>query len=445
MRKKFVLFTLLIVSIQSLYSQENEDNVLLDGWKFNGYFQIIPYLDGKDFDHESFMIGYTSMKTRLVVQKDVGEHVTFKVGLQDSRILGEGNAYVSKMPPLFINEGYVQFNNIMNIPLFVKAGRFAMEYGDGRFISHSKWNYTERAFDGFMVGYHGANSKIDLFGAKEFSDVRTHVFGASPSLYASLPDTYEDRDLLGAYFQQKLSSNHEMHLFSYMESDGKEIYLGSRSEGYANILERYTVGTYINSKFNKLKFTLDFAYQFGNQVGIINTGSEIFYSKLDISAYLLALKLDYSFDPIVLTLGADMHSGTSLNDTSTNSTFDNIMAAKHKFMGYMDYFVGARALRGPGVNDFYISAKYKEKESDWIFTLFVHYFMANKAIQSNLIPDTEYAVYGAEIDFVVRYDVSKGIFVEWGNGLFVPDDAMLYLYGSPDVGAMSYLRATVNL
>jgi hypothetical protein len=189
-------------------------------------------------------------------------------------------------------------------------------------------------------------------------------------------------------------------------------------------------------KYGDLGTSIEGAYQFGDNGG------------KDIAAYTAAVDVSYNFNPLKLSVGFDMLSGTAYDETEKYNTYSNKLAAKHKFMGNMDYFASMAPYKNAGVNDFYLALAYGGAKSDWVFTVAAHMFTTNAKTVSDK------SDYGQEIDLNIKYNVTKGVFFEWGSGFFMQGEYMkdvyAYLDGTEvkyreDLGAMMYFRTVVKL
>ncbi len=419
------IFILVLIGLFT-FSAKAQDNLSLDGWKVNGTSQIIPYFDGRDFNNDTYAPGHTSMKTILGVTKSFGEKVDFRVAVQDWRVFGNNKSVTYDENALHLMEGWVRFNDIFGMPVSLKAGRFQMSYGSERFIGKSFWNYQERKFDGFVFNYTGDNMFIDFFLTNHSSEITSQTFSKIPN--TSYIEPYSNYNIYGLWYNNTAFDGQTFDIFAYLDENAATV-------GGEPALNRYTIGFDYYGKFGIIKPNVEFGYQLGK------AGDK------DILAYLASVSADVDLDPLGVKFGLDMHSGSEDGNAEEINTYDNYLAGKHKFFGLMDYFVTARGsgYAGIGVNDIYGGVSYKSGK--YKYSLMAHYFMAN-AENENIIYDGEEAgtAFGTEFDLILRYTINKGIFVEAGQGLFLPGDLMKAVYnGNEDMAFLSYLRAVVKL
>lgn len=421
----FVLFVFVVTTTFA-------ENLLTDNWKIKGHAYLVPYLDGRDFLNETHPIAFTAMKLRVGIEKQVG-NFSFYMALQNSKIWGEQANAVSKNAPIFLLEGYMKYDSILNIPLSLTAGRQQIEYNDGRFLGLSPWSYIERAHDGFKLSYKKNNMFFDVFAAKHTEQNVEPTLNATPKAYPYPEAAYEGYDILGFWYANKLGDAkssmgaHNFDIFTFWELDAK------KTDSINRNLQRFTSGFAYQWNVNNFTVKAQMGFQSGKK------GAK------DVAAYLVdfyaAYKLGENWN---FKLGTELFSGTAPADAAKNvNTFDDYLGRKHAFLGYMDYFTSARSsYAGLGVNDFYLSADYKIN-SKWGLNLTPHYFMANKESASGKND------YGIEFDLGVKYTMQKGIWVEWFNGIFLPGELMKELYfvapkERGDPGFVSYLRFSAN-
>jgi hypothetical protein len=221
-------------------------------------------------------------------------------------------------------------------------------------------------------------------------------------------------------------------------------------------MQRLTSGGVINFKLDNFSTLIEGAYQGGTLTkGKKNKGETIVnYTDYDISAYTVAVKIQYDIDELSLSLNGEIVSGTEGGDTAKNNNkigvFDNTYSTKHMLYGYMDYFSTIEtSTRNLGLHDYFFRSSYKPKESPWYAQLDIHYFT------SDIKSATELTDYGTEIDYVLRYNIYNNNIIEGGGGFFLPGKLMKEIWtvnsGKPnekkreDVAFWAYLMLRINL
>lgn len=413
--KKF-FFVIIAIMLTLSVSKAQEGNILTDGWKISGMAHLISQMDGKDFSNKTHPYYTTTSKIRLGVEKHIGESAVFRVDFQDSRLMGTG--FFADQNNVDILQGFVELKNVFNLPLSLQAGRFQMQYGTERIIGRSLWHYQERTFDGVRLKYSTEKFKFDWFQIAHTNST-PYMLKVMPSNYPYPADDWDGYAMYGFWSTINAAPSHGFDLFGFVEDNG------------AADMTRFTTGANYNGKFGKLKAVGEFAYQFGTQ----QKPSGETDAEQDIAAYLASLKLIYNEDPWKFHAGADILSGTD-PDGSDFGTYVNYPASKHKFLGLMDYFlVTTKGTGNLGVNDYYAGITLGEmvigkpitgEKGNLETFLTFHYFMSNQESPSG---DSD---FGQEIDFVLKYTITKGLFVQFGGGVFLPGEVMKKMYTAPD-------------
>ncbi len=408
-------------------SARGNDNLLTDNWKFMGYAQIVPYLDGRDFSKKTYPLTHTAMKTRFGVNKKVSNIFEFNFHVQDSRIWGQESGLTSNSKNIDMIIGYLQFNDLLDLPVDIQFGRFQLIYGNSRFLGNSPWNYYERAYDGIRCMVNTEDIDCDVFYANTGNEIVKPV-KALPDTYKYPSTEYLDRSMLGFWATLKQIKDQKFHLFLYRELNP------AKTNNVDFDLDRSTIGINWFGKFGNISPNIEFAYQFG---GI---------SDINISAYIFSIYTDHKMGDWQFTAGTDWLSGTPHDADNEFGTYQLDLGAKHKFFGLMDYFQSpSEATKERGVNDIYLGATFGRQDTKWNYYLFAHLLMANQKY-----PDGN-NIFGEEIDLRIRYFPVEGVFIEFTNGVFLPGNIMKDFYRTEsgemrsDPGFISYLRFVANI
>jgi hypothetical protein len=404
------------------------------------------------------------MRTRIGVEKAILNDLSIFVQFQDSRIWGQERSTAASISNVDIHQAYAYIKNIFNAPVYAQAGRIEVSYATQRFIGASGWSYISRAFDGLRIGYKSEPFWIDVFGFDISSsqgflnsyENNTHPY----PLFADSSFCFT-----GFWSNLKFAEGNALDLFTYYEADLRkgEFDRGAKDttfSGKRNIeLNRITSGLNYNLKFGDFSLLLEAAYQFGNYTKASKLNKKdtvVSYSKVDLSAYTAAVRLQFDFDPCSVSLNTEVMSGTKNADTlkTNNNTYDNSYATKHSLFGYMDYFSNMeKSTLNLGLYDFYLRYLYQQKESPFNAEFAAHYFMvANPAWCK--IEQKEVSDLGPEFDLVLRYIMAKNATLEWGCSAFLPGKAMKIIYDTytgdtiftrEDLSFWSYLMLRVSI
>jgi hypothetical protein len=465
--KPILLFCSLLIALKTFaFAQNIEDEKKKDSWIISGQIQIRPELDGRDFSNKTYPPLFTSMRTRLALEKLILNDLTLFVQVQDSRMWGQEKGTTNSLSNVDLHQAWAKINNIFGQLLSVQVGRFEMSYGTQRFIGSNQWNYISRSFDGLRLGYKTDPFWIDIFNCTIINNTN-YINGMLPnqSQYPAIADTAFN--YLGFWSNLKVMSGQNIDLFSYWEYDQRKDEFERRRtdttfSGNRQIeTNRYTAGLNYSLTQGNFSAVLEAAYQ----CGVLSSASKsnkkdsaITYSDLNVSAYTVAIRLQYDFEPCSISLNAELHSGTKHADTLKQltkfNTFDNTYSTKHQLYGYMGYFTDiSKSTLNLGLNDFYLRVKYKVKESPFDAQLDIHYFLLNQPTFS-IIENKEVSDLGAEIDLVLKYSILKNSSLEYGISTFLPGTAMKTIYDMnkkdqifdhQDIGFWSYIMLRINI
>jgi hypothetical protein len=424
--KNFISLSFILI----LFFSTNNYSQITDDWKLSGQIQLRSELDGRDFNNDTYPQNFTSLRTRLGVNKSFTDRVQFFVQFQDSRVFGEEPNTLSAIDNIDLHQGYVTLVKPFNFDLNVQAGRFEVAYGTERFFGAVGWHYVGRAFDGVRFEIAPSSFPVDLF-ALTVREPQNYIGNAVPSAYPYPSDPATSHSIYGLYKIFNISEKSRLDLLGYYENNRARTNQGDHA------LKMFTLAGTYSGKYDQLSTIVEAAYQFGKMGAI------------DIGAYLVSASFDYKMNEISIGAGADLLSGTD-NKSSDFNTFQPTYGTNHKFYGYMDYFINIPGNTFfAGLNDFYLRFNYMPKESQFSFAADLHHFISNKPILVTSVqnPDgEEQSTFGQELDLTVRYNFIKGTTITWGGSVFFPSDLMKTLFApGEDLSFWSYLMITVNL
>ncbi len=417
MKKTFIIIAFLL-SAMSAYSQDKD-------WKIGGQIQLRTELDGRDFSNKTYPHIFTSLRSRLYVEKNITDKFNFYVEVQDSRVFGEEASLTANSKNIDLHQGYVWFKNFVDAPISVQAGRFEMSYGTERFIGALGWNYVGRSFDGARVRF-GKENKTDIFAITTKNSV-PYITSGNAANYPYPSGADSSSSLYGLWSNIKSGEKNTFDVFGYYEINRK------KSDGTNNDISRMTLGLNHRGNYDSFSTVFEGAYQFGK------------LSSTDVAAYLLSLQVNYGSKVFKAGLGADILSGNSVTDFSNNNTFATPFATNHKFYGYMDYFLNIPGdTKNLGLNDLYMSLNYSSEKIPLTASLMGHYFMSNK---KNSADENS---FGQEFDLTLKYQFLKEVALTWGGSIFLPGDLMKRNFNTAngareDAAFWSYIMITTNL
>ncbi|GAB4292641.1 MAG: alginate export family protein [Ignavibacteriaceae bacterium] len=424
----FYSFTIIFLFIAPFSPAQSESD---DLWKLNGNLQLRSELDGRDFSDRTHPLTFTSMRTRLSIEKSFLNSLDFLVQVSDSRVFGQEKNTLASIDNLDLHQAYVKLHNPFDLPVSLQAGRFEYAKGTERFFGAVGWHYVGRSWDGVVLGYRGCFD-LDLF-AFTHTESNSYIGSALPSTYPYPALATPSYSIYGFWENNSLGSYGKLDLFGYYEVDRTSVQPENSVE--ENLLDRFTIGINHSGNYGNFSSLTEAAYQFGSTSGT------------DVSAYLVSLQLFYKENIIRFGAGADILSGTETISAENNS-FAPTFGTNHKFYGYMDYFVNIPiSTANSGLHDFYLKADINPENSDFSFYADLHHFTSDV---SRIFEDQEMNTFGQEIDLTVKYNFIKGTTLTWGGSVFIPNDLFKQLFKTPDgsredTAFWTYLMISANI
>lgn len=197
----------------------------------------------------------------------------------------------------------------------LRSGRQELLMGKQRLISPLDWANTRRTFDGFLGQFAIENWTIKAFW----------TLPVTINKY-DLNKIDDDSEFFGVYKTGTFTSI-PLDMDAYLLGLHRESATFNAKAGYE---KRYTVGLRFAGKIGQSPWAYDVegAYQFGDIAGA------------DISAYMLASRLDYAFQDLAgnpkAHLGFDYASGDE-GAGGDVETFNQLFPLGHAYLGYMDF------------------------------------------------------------------------------------------------------------
>lgn len=401
---KKTLFSLVIILF---YTSVSGQELL----KFSAQIRPRFEIDNKDFNSSTRAGTFTALRTRLGISFYPSKNLTGFIQAQDSRIFGEETSTTANMKNLDLHQAYFKIENVFDLPVDLKVGRFEAAYGSERFISVVGWHNIGRSFDGGILTYKNSFMKIDLMAAREFEK--------------SLPGDSTDQNVYSLFADLKLIDSYRIEPFIIWQ----------RMQP-STVLNRATLGFNIKGNLNRFTHEIDFGYQTGS----LYSGGRT----QDISAYTFSFGAEYKAGGELKTvLGAqvDIASGDDNQADSDYKSYTSLYASGHKFFGYMDYFMNFPSdTYGLGIIDL-IGKISISPVHNITLNLNAHLFSSmqeyrlNSGVKSNS--------FGSEFDLVGNYKYNENVMFESGASLFFPGDIFKEKRGH-DSALWFYIMAVVN-
>jgi len=346
---------------------------------------------------------FVSQRTRLGITYQ-SDRLKLRIVPKDVRVWGDEE--IANMTGSFgdhasvdLHEAYADLR--LSPGLWLAVGRQEISYDNQSLLSNRNWNQHGIASDAVVLRYQRRGMKLHTGGTwnstgERFSNNRypTHKLKTMGFVWYNRPW------LKG---KGQLSAIH--------------IATGVTESDTSNTIRfRQTTGLYADYKSNYTHVSGNIYYQYGlNRKGV------------PVSAWLADAEVSRRFGILTPGLGMGYLSGNheSPLDMKTDRSFYDIHRAKHRYFGFMDFFVDVPGeTNHGGLINFYGYLDFKLRR-DISLRNTVHYF---SLAQNNLLTPHGYFL-GLENDLVLRYRFSTWGVVEVGHLFFLRTPTLEKLQG----------------
>ena len=395
---------LMLLFVPATAAQEMPSSV-----EIGGQVRQRTQLDDKDFSSSTSPDDFHELRTRLNAGFTPVDRVKAFVQIQDSRRFGNGSGTLAPPTNTFdLHQAYFKLNGLFDTPVSLKLGRQELAYGNQRLIGAVGWHPRGRTFDGAVLAYDTKAASVDVFAAR-----------LAPGFSGTTTSGEGSNNLLGIYSTWSVAKQQTLEVFAILDNNTRDV-------GSETSLTRFTPGVTLKGTFSQVSYTLEGAYQGGDNAG------------QTIGASLLSAKADYTFE----TSGSPSVGGgyTRLSGDANPSddefgTFNTLFATNHKFYGYMDFFLSIPSQASNGLQDAHLTASANVTEKLGVSAK-VHHFMEADAPSSR---STE--AYGQEVDLTLSYQFADPVSVTVGTSAFFPGDAQA---PNGDTAYWGYVMTSVN-
>lgn len=303
MKKTITAILLLIFCSIQLFSQIVVDAEIRPRTEFrNGYKKT----QAKIGETPEFVTSQRTGIGLLFQSKFIGY-----IHVQDVRTWGETTTK-KDIATLHLKEGWVELPFLNHFK--AKIGRQLLKYNNQRILAATNWNQVGTQHDLLLLKY--KRDKLSIHTGLAYNNEN-----ASQSFESYYPVPYYKMLFFG-WENYNLDDKLNISLLGVTDLNQKD----STKSNYT----RYTYGgTVIYKPLNSVKLNVTGYIQQGHN----STGTRV-------NAYMFTIKSDFSFSSKTnLFAGADLFSGKDPYDsTGVDKVFNNLYGARHKYLGYMDYF-----------------------------------------------------------------------------------------------------------
>ncbi len=360
------------------------------------------------FPDDAGAANFVSQRTRL---NAYFSNNTFKayLSLQDVRVWGDVNQLnKGDVYGFSVHEAWAQLK-LAKI-LSIKVGRMEIIYDDHRIFGNVGWAQQARSHDAAIFKF--------FFGKDHILDAGFAYNAMQESLYKVAYTNKNYKTIQWLHYHGNFGKSGLSVLFL---NNGLPYDADANTAKYdEKIAYSQTVGARYTFAGEKIKANSAFYYQGGKNGK--NNDLQAFYFTANVY-----IQIGKVFN---LGIGGEYLSGTSTVDQNRTGrkdfSFTPFYGTNHKFNGWMDYFYVGNYTGQNGLIDLYIPLMFKVKK--WNFGVKPHYFMAAATVSSLNVNNQSVKDYssglGTELDFLVKYTVSKSVNIQGGYSQMFATETM---------------------
>ena len=412
-------------------------------------------------DVKNFTTERSRLKANIKVEENIGGVVELlhfrKWGAADPNRVVDANTGLATTVNalddnwLDLNQAYIEVKNLFDTPLYLKAGRQEMAYGDQRLVGNTNFWSTfpfPRAYDAVKIGTKNETFDIDAWMAKVTERQMGSLMGAPVGTAAAAKPS--DRDFRGIWATLKNIPDNTLDLYVLNMADngydpagtgalstydgttlppnfGHFPYVMNTGATVGDGTNVYNWGARLKGKYSSLDYSLELNKQSGHFVDGANisaTGGAAVVGYTIPEAMGLRISTEYVFA-----------SGDDTPNAGDHKTFYQFTPSPHNNLGVQDF------IAFQNINAWRIGASFKAKENlklsadFWDFQLDKqqdYWYSSNgtttrtgSTFASNgadaLLAERK---IGTEIDLVANYQYSPALSFDVGYSVFNPGNGI---------------------
>jgi hypothetical protein len=366
-------------------------------------------------------------RARLGLAVDRGP-VTAAVTLQDARVWGGGLATLGavgqpSVPVFAPYEAYLDVHTRSGRRVFLRLGRQAVTWGDGRLLGANDWSATGRSLDAARFGFQAGDVDVETFAAMLAAPGRylpgstgLGSLGAVTGSAASALGTTQLKEGPGAQLYGLDVAWHPLPLLSVELTGLARLVRDPVGSSALTPSNTFVLDGRISGDRRGFRYAVEGAYELGKVAW--------YGSNRDLRAFALAARASWETAlPGHLTFGAQgaYASGDDGTTGGTLKRFDPILPDEHTQLSPMSLFawsnlmfgggtVGVRPLDELGLTVGYHYAALAQPGGRWTNAALVPVGAAPASASRSL---------GHEIDAAIKITPWRPLEIETGYGLFV--------------------------
>jgi Alginate export len=367
---------------------------------------------GKDFLDGSDGYDLFTQRTRLGVNVKVEESFGAYIQLQDVRAWGSEASTLNDFDAdgFDLHQGYADIYLSSDITL--RSGRQEIGLDNQRLVGTVGWADQARSFDGLHLFKKGEGVNFNLFYTKI---EETNTAGAMSAF---------DRDFYGGrvgFGNDTITAS--ASYFSMIDADA--LLMATPGELTVN-----TYGVYIQAHVSGFSAHGEYYMQSGSW--------DFDAYDLDIDSSMWSAGVGYKAGNFSAYVSHDALAGDDDLGDDEIQVFDTLFATNHKYYGFMDVFTDIPVhTDGLGLQDTKLNITGGDGEK---LTCLIDYHIFALS-EEDAMDDKD---LGSEIDFTVKYKLSRGVLIMGGVSTFEPADAMENMKGDNESEEWHYFMTTFS-
>jgi hypothetical protein len=379
-----ILLAIMIVVPTVLAGIPINDQVSIDGnmrWRSE--------IDGKDFNSDTGMNEFQTLRTQIGIKVMASDDVLFRVKFKESRYVGTQGSNKAAATEFQAQEAYMCMKNFISPNMGLRVGRYEMWYGRKRILGTGGWNINgPRTYDAVTIKYGNDAMKWD------FSYARTSDTNTPAELGA------QDDHLFIVAGKMMKGNLQPMVVVDWNQNKGTQL----------DPDLTYTPAVYFKHKMGGIQLDVDGAVQMGKR------------ADKDVFGWLFAADVSYTIDNAMkpkFGIGVDMTSGNGYDqDADKDARILLPYMSRHLYRGFMDFHKDVNQGMIDGIFRFAI-----KPSKNYSLSLDVHNFMymTDEYLDPN-DESTSYKQMGQEIDLRYKRNLAKGLGLDCAYCIYMPSE-----------------------
>lgn len=285
-------------------------------------------------------------------------------------------------------------------------------------IGPAEWRQAARSHDGLLLTYSPAAWKFQAAAAYNQNAERQSSTSYGLNQYKAMGILYAERD------------TGRLRGFFLTIADGTQnLYSGGEEIDW-----KVTGGGKLSYHHNRFQ---------AEAGGYVQRGVRFLNGK-SIRAFMVNTACSIPFNRHLWLARADILSGQNESDAYTS--FDNLYASRHRYFGYMDYYVTLpQDVREGGLTAFMLGYRFIPSVRHSIQTDF-HLFRLQQPVADLFTGELTGRDLGSEVDLLYQFTWRADVVISLGQSFYLPGDDLEEIKGGYEkrINTFSYMMVAVN-